>query len=1315
MTMKFKVRRLGPLLTVAVVSCVVDQSTTPDESLGRATQAVTSSSFNVQVTLPSGVFLGDAPVSAAGALNLGDRDTIGGEVVSAHGDVALGNDGHAGSVVSGGNVTLRDRAHVTGNIVAAGSVTPGNSDVIQGTVSSHAAVPSTTVSWTATEPSTSLGSVTLQPGGVGAPSPGVYDALTANSRSSVFLQSGTYFFSSIDIEPQATLFVDSSQGPVIVYVTSSVIYRGSVQAVDSGLPRLFVGYLGTNPVTVSAPFTGVFFAPSADLSLQPGNGITNLATLYGKTLTVQPDAVVQPFPFDFTVFGVPSNPSNNAPRPTVFLTKPAASPTSNLPGDAAGNATSSANPSSPTTFTLPPSFPVAAGAIANGTVTVTFNPPGGALVTCTYRGGSSTALPTTNADFELGRILTFVSCSDGRPAGVPRTGSNFTLTVNRTSTLPVTVTLPLDDNACGHEFDILSPVDTLNMHDSFHWSAHQKPVAEKNPDTTPALYYAWMYVKNRDELLQVKKLYVHILSRPLFTEELSQFGGTCGTFRNPGDGRGVFVPVVLPGLVYNEILAIQTSNAVNGNRFPFDAVIIRPVPAGAANPNGSISYAALRRANFHYLGAQPGQPLPAQANITLDGGVSQALTAAFTFLADAVKTIGRDVTNAIGAIDAFLQGSVTMDLRIRALNLNPEFNDTEPMTRGWGSNQGSPIGVGGLTVTLMENVLDFIPSTFISTTGGDGRVVIDAAKNSARGSGICVEFDNGAARISDFLTSNEICDLRGFAVTANAPPPSSLGGVQLDFSTNQQLDIGVADGDMNAMYQADDVHQYLINVAGHTTKRARVLTGYWANTFSKSSKDGTRKLPFTPCLNFNNTLSDAIVGGAALADFLVSLAIPAAIFAEPVVIVAASILANSDIIMPSNSSIQNSREVGSHEYGHYSFCSMMQEVNGNAVDNLIFDTIFNAGADTSAPVRYINEGWADFISGQVASTANYGWLLNSVLDGKTCTADIPNCYDQNRTGSDTTGSNDFGHQQIARISTLIHDVFDGHGERTGAANASLPNAPSDADAWTRASGSVDYSPVGYGDQADEHVALAGSAIRAFVRHIGEGLGPLGTGPTVDDNKVYGALNQTMVENGVGYCDRCQVFALHSSMGANPPTTISDQLSACLTDGRIAAALGPAQPSTCGVTCPADAVVDGNKAALGLFDFDITVQAANDICPDVFVLEVDNPQSFFTRDNAAGISTAFRAPPNQATCQTSFALTFSEQQGGSAFVTQSVQTQTGVFTTCAPGAPLCIQFCNNLPTVQFNASNVPTANLQFRTPTVAGRHLQFNAAPIIVIK
>src|SRR5690606_24614383 len=100
---------------------------------------------------------------------------------------------------------------------------------------------------------------------------------------------------------------------------------------------------------------------------------------------------------------------------------------------------------------------------------------------------------------------------------------------------------------------------------------------------------------------------------------------------------------------------------------------------------------------------------------------------------------------------------------------------------------------------------------------------------------------------------------------------------------------------------------------------------------------------------------------------------------------------------------------------------------------------------------YLNEAVADYFTGQVAGALDYGWADNTVSlnsSGDYCSEpatlppDSPNgpyrCFAENINTRVTSGDGD---ANIGRISTLLHDAFDGHGQARGSL---LPN---DADPW----------------------------------------------------------------------------------------------------------------------------------------------------------------------------------------------------------------------------------------------------------------------------
>jgi hypothetical protein len=99
----------------------------------------------------------------------------------------------------------------------------------------------------------------------------------------------------LTISPGATLSVDASAGPAVVYVRSTFTDLGQVtEPRGGGTGTLFV-YLGCLPVGVPAPFQGSFVAPSALLTVGPGNVsgafyAQDLTVVTGTTVTARPFA-----------------------------------------------------------------------------------------------------------------------------------------------------------------------------------------------------------------------------------------------------------------------------------------------------------------------------------------------------------------------------------------------------------------------------------------------------------------------------------------------------------------------------------------------------------------------------------------------------------------------------------------------------------------------------------------------------------------------------------------------------------------------------------------------------------------------------------------------------------------------------------------------------------------------------------------------------------------------------------------------------------------------------------------------------------------
>ncbi|MFC1642844.1 hypothetical protein ACFL5O_09205, partial [Myxococcota bacterium] len=414
----------------------------------------------------------------------------------------------------------------------------------------------------------------------------------------------------------------------------------------------------------------------------------------------------------------------------------------------------------------------------------------------------------------------------------------------------------------------------------------------------PTLYYAWVYIRNQAEVLALKQLYIHVLNRPLFSAEFDEFAGRCGTFSNPGDGEGVFVPVLMPGDTYNQLIDALTSDDVRGDRVVFDAVILRDVPAEARTPQGSARLDTLDQSGFRYLNYEV-EPLKPANEIQLDSGVSKALVDAVTWMGEGARNAGQFFTNLFGGLNKFMSGQVSMTLHLHAITQDPEFGDHAVMQRGWGSFQNTPLGAPGMEVTMVQNFLGLpIPATSQSDTDRTGKVVIDAVEDGeASGSGLCIELKTRAALVTDFLLPSMLCDLRQWDPAAGENSHLHLR----DFSQSRETEVQIDNARVSGLYQGDDVFRWSKEVVGFEPKRAPILSGYWASTFSPDTANGKRL--FAPCLNYRNSVSDAMMVAASLADGLFS----ALVIPQPVTSIVSTVfqlvLGNSDIVMPTQSKL----------------------------------------------------------------------------------------------------------------------------------------------------------------------------------------------------------------------------------------------------------------------------------------------------------------------------------------------------------------------------------------------------------------------------
>jgi len=1355
--------RASALVALLLAAC--GPSSEDDASVRSTSQAIQGEqSLAFSFKLPTGLVPEDVSASSVGLLKVGDRALVTGISVSSTGKVEIRNDAKTGTVFAKQNIQLLDRAKVSGNATAGGVVQLGNGAVVTGTKTNGANLSFKEFSWTATSPQASQGNISLEPDTSRVLAPNTYGNLTVKSRAKLSLEAGVYVFNTVLIEPQAKLLIDSTLGPVQVYVKTGLTFRGSIVPETTGIPRVLFGYTGPQTALIEAPFTGALIAPAAEVRFQAALPKGHNAFIHAKSLVLEPDTKLTPFAFDWVSIVGPD--AYKVPPATTAVQPMPASPANEwVVYDGTGNnvVSQTVTLGSPLTFSLPASYPVQGGVIGNGHVDFTFQ-TSGSSVTCTYVGGSSTSSPANQSELTKGMQLTFQSCSDGLPPTTVRTATSYTLVVTAIPGYPVSITPPVTrDGHCSEEIELLSAAQTYQMVSTFNWNTKTK-VAEVDAQNRPTLYPAWIYIRDKDDLRALRQLYIHVLKQPLFTEELQALAGRCGALTNHGDGAGAFVSALIPGKTYNKLIDVLTAPNISGDRVIFDAVILRTVPLAARTPQGSIKLETLADAGFRYLDYEK-DPFRAPADFEQDLGIAQAIAGAVEWIAQAVRDVGQWFDTALADIAKVTSGRVRVTLAVHSITQDPAFGPNAIATRAWGVYGGFPLTANGMEARVVQTSTTAQPFGIVSAvsqgiTDRLGHATMDIVAGTGLQVGFCLELGSTAAKVTDFLLPTTICDLRGLGTAVQQLPLTNL-------VTHQQLLVEIDNPRVSGLFQADDAWWWANDVLKFNPPRqAKIMSGWHADSFSRS-KDGTTKLLYTPCLGYPNNLSDAGTAAAMLGGGFAGGAFiggpVGGLVGSVVAGVYAAVILTSDIVMPLNSSLPRSREVMSHEFGHFLFCSMMHHTNPGAISELVEQTITNAGADLAFPVRYINEAVADFITGQVVGANDYTWArgvdstryycvpptdgacvggsnaggactgeldcpgsvcahppappapLSHACSGGTNSGDpcvvanaatqcpggtcdptpttLPSgyCFDETfRSHTMAPG----GEESIARLATLLHDVFDGggHGHRA--------NDPSDADMWTTSPGGgapLQFSPYGFSntDSNIEQVALPGTALPELIGiFTWDPIQPFGQ--TLTDKGLHRAINTVMEDHGVNWCDRCEVLALHSELTANE--TAPHLHSVCLADPALADIGAPPVPldrmdhatcaecppglaadedGKCADVCPADLVLDGATMSLDSTEIATSsLTAPGDSCPSVFVVRIENFGALAARGAVTSVDVdVVVSPENAATCEQTYGLRQKVTVAGT--TTSSDLSGTGTFVTCGP-TPLCVESCNGLP-------------------------------------
>jgi DNA-binding protein YbaB len=234
-------------------------------------------------------FVGTAPNTFAAVAN-----------AAGTGQTTLGTDIKVGDVWSRSPVTIADRTVVNGSLRSNLAITPATfpgpgGQQVTGQVAANSVIVVPALDFNVTFPGTNQGPISLDPLHppiTKAINPGAWGDITVKNTCTLQLKTGTYTFTSLDLEPGGILSLDSKNGQVLIHVKGGIIYRGAVTERTGTTPKLFMSCFATSFVALEAPFRGTFVAPNAPIKLGTVAAPGFIGAFFAKDINVEPNQTI---------------------------------------------------------------------------------------------------------------------------------------------------------------------------------------------------------------------------------------------------------------------------------------------------------------------------------------------------------------------------------------------------------------------------------------------------------------------------------------------------------------------------------------------------------------------------------------------------------------------------------------------------------------------------------------------------------------------------------------------------------------------------------------------------------------------------------------------------------------------------------------------------------------------------------------------------------------------------------------------------------------------------------------------------------------
>lgn len=205
-----------------------------------------------------------------------------------------------GDVLANGNVFLGNFAQVQGSLVAGGTLTQQSGSTIAGTTQTSTApspeLPEVNlaVTWIAT----GLPTQYVYSSQTATLSPGRFGNVVAYGNSDVYVSAGDYYFDQLDLESNARFHVDSTAGPVRIFVKNQLTLRGNWTSSEPDGSEVLVVYTGTSDLHVTTPTAATLVALNAKVIVAQAVNSQGLAgAVMGRYVEIQGNALVVHAPF----------------------------------------------------------------------------------------------------------------------------------------------------------------------------------------------------------------------------------------------------------------------------------------------------------------------------------------------------------------------------------------------------------------------------------------------------------------------------------------------------------------------------------------------------------------------------------------------------------------------------------------------------------------------------------------------------------------------------------------------------------------------------------------------------------------------------------------------------------------------------------------------------------------------------------------------------------------------------------------------------------------------------------------------------------